>query len=182
MFGYTAIFNVIEYRQIEERLKCLLKRFRDKESKEMYIVYYPDLEYIVSYLCDHLSDEVHEVNKKLEQFILNILNKKGSQAVVPKFIETWMKTEQEEVEEDVVVLKDGEVEKLREMLVTLLNKLPVSQTEITKKELFDKLKVHKNRTDKLPLVKEVIAQHRPNLVVRERKERKAKEAVGKYPK
>ena len=182
MFGYTAIFNVIEYRQIEERLKCLLKRFRDKESKEMYIVYYPDLEYIVSYLCDHLSDEVHEVNKKLEQFILNILNKKGSQAVVPKFIETWMKAEQEEVEEDVVVLKDGEVEKLREMLVTLLNKLPVSQTEITKKELFDKLKVHKNRTDKLPLVKEVIAQHRPNLVVRERKERKAKEAVGKYPK
>jgi len=48
--------------------------------------------------------------------------------------------------------------------------------------LFDKLKVHKNRTDKLSLVKEVIAQHRPNLVVRERKERKAKEAVGKYPK
>ena len=183
MFGYTAIFNVIEYRQIEERLKCLLKRFRDKESKEMYVMYYPDLEYIVSYLCDHLSDEVHEINKKLEQFILNILNKKGSQAVVPKFIETWMKTEQEEVEErEIVVLKDGEVEKLREMLITLLNKLPVSQTEITKKELFDKLKVHKNRTDKLSVVKEVIAKHRPSLVVRERKERKAKEAVRKYPK
>jgi len=178
MFGYTAIFNVIE-----ERLKCLLKRFRDKESKEMYVMYYPDLEYIVSYLCDHLSDEVHEINKKLEQFILNILNKKGSQAVVPKFIETWMKTEQEEVEErEIVVLKDGEVEKLREMLITLLNKLPVSQTEITKKELFDKLKVHKNRTDKLSVVKEVIAKHRPSLVVRERKERKAKEAVRKYPK
>jgi hypothetical protein len=39
-FYYSDIFTTIEYRQIEERLKCLLKRFKDRESKEMYVMYY----------------------------------------------------------------------------------------------------------------------------------------------
>jgi len=38
MFYYTNIWMVVEYRQIEDRLKCLLGRFRDKPPKEMYIM------------------------------------------------------------------------------------------------------------------------------------------------
>jgi hypothetical protein len=42
--------------------------------------------------------------------------------------------------------------------------------------------VRTNRIEKLVHVKEVIAEVRPNLILRERKKRKAKEGMGKYPK
>jgi hypothetical protein len=170
-FYYSDVFTVIEYRQIEERLKCLLKRFRDKQTKEMYIMYYLDLKYIVKYLCDHLSDEVDEVNKKLAEFILNYA-KRGQQAVIPSENQEW----QSEVQEEEIVVENdedagliSEISKLREALTDLLKKLPATQTEITKKELFDRLKVRSDRTGKLAHVKEVIAEVRPNLVLRDRR-------------
>jgi hypothetical protein len=73
---------VVEYRQIEDRLKCLLGRFRDKPPKEMYVMYYPDIHYVVNYLVDHLSDEVDEVNAKLAEFIINY-PKKGIKVPLP---------------------------------------------------------------------------------------------------
>jgi len=183
-FYYSDLLTVIEYRQIEERLKCLLKRFRDKQTKEMYIMYYPDLKYIVNYLCEHLSDEVEEVNNKLAEFIFNYI-KRGRQAVIPienqeyaEGVSSWQNEEQEENYETL----NSDFSKLREALIDLLNKLPSTQTEITKKELFDKLKVRTNRTEKLIHVKKVIAEIRPDLMLRERKERKAKEGMSKYPK
>jgi hypothetical protein len=66
-------------------------------------------------------------------------------------------------------------------LIELLNKLPATTIEITKKELFDKLKIKKGRTEKLDQVKQVIAEHRPSLILRERKERVVKKEI-KYPK
>lgn len=152
----------------------------------MYVMYYDDLKYMVSYLCEHITDEMEEVNRNLSEFILNCVQKRGNQGKIPPENEEWLKEDQEE--EDVeqpdpeTGLLMSDIEKLREALVDLLKKLPVTQTEITKKELFDKLKVRTNRTEKLVHVKEVIAKIRPDLMLRERKERTAKKAVGKYPK
>jgi len=182
-FYYSDIFTVIEYRQIEERLKCLLKRFRDKESKEMYVMYYPDIQYIVTYLCDHLSDEVEEVNRKLSEFIFNYV-KRGKQAIVPKEIEDWKNEEQIEHDEQQIgsdTQLSGSIEGLRTALIEVLNMLPPTQTEITKKELFDKLKVSKDRTGKLEQVQQIIKEHRPTLVLRDRKARVAKKDI-KYSK
>jgi prophage antirepressor-like protein len=187
-FYYSDIFTVIDYRQIEERLKCLLKRFRDKESKEMYVMYYPELsfaqrcasriyiQYIVTYLCDHLSDEVEEVNRKLSEFIFNYV-KRGKQAIVPKEIEDWKNEEQIDEQE----IGSDSIEGLRIALIEVLNMLPPTQTEITKKELFDKLKVSKDRTGKLEHVQQIIKEHRPTLILRERKARVAKKDI-KYSK
>lgn len=77
-------------------------------------------------------------------------------------------------------------EKLREMLTVFLRKLPITQKEITKKKVFDELKV-KNRNDKLCVLKEVIQDVRPNMVLKSKKtqpERVAKKGMkGKvYPK
>ena len=181
-FYYSDIFMVIEYRQVEERLKCLLRRFKDKPPKEMYIMYYPDIKYIVKYICDHLAEEVEEVNRKLSEFIFNYV-KRGRNAIVPQEIEDWKNEEQDDVEneeEDVEAIAT-DLENLRVALIELLNKLPATTTEITKKELFDKLKVRKGRIEKLDQVKQVIAEIRPSLILRERKDRVVKKDI-KYPK
>lgn len=97
----------------------------------------------------------------------------------------------ENEEEDVEAIAT-DLENLRVALIELLNKLPATTTEITKKELFDKLKVRKGRIEKLDQVKQVIAEQnalwasggfaaRPSLILRERKERVVKKEI-KYPK
>jgi hypothetical protein len=188
MFYYTNVWLVIEYRQIEERLKCLLGRFRDKKHKEMYIMYYPDISYVVNYLVDHLSDEVEEVNAKLAEFIMNY-PKKGTKVTLPP---KWVSdvNEEDNIDEveavDETIVTEEEIEKLREMLTVFLRKLPITQKEITKKEVFDKLKV-KNRNDKLYVLKEVIQDVRPDMILKSKRsqpERVAKEGMKDkvYPK
>jgi hypothetical protein len=179
MFYYTNVWLVIEYRQIEERLKCLLGRFRDKKHKEMYVMYYPDISYVVTYLVEHLSDEVDEVNAKLTEFVINYA-KKGTKATLPP---KWLNDviEDDDGEQAVVTetVTEEEVEKLKEMLTLFLRKLPTTQKEITKKEVFDKLKV-RNRNEKLHVLKEVIQDVRPDMVLRSKRtqpERIAKRAM-----
>jgi len=189
MFYYTNIWMVVEYRQIEDRLKCLLGRFRDKPPKEMYIMYYPDIYYVVNYLVEHLCDEVDEVNAKLAEFIMNYPKKGIKVPLPPKVIlddEVDNEVDNEVDEEQVAIVIEQEIEKLREMLTTFLMKLPITQKEITKKEVFDELKV-KNRNDKLYVLKEVIQDVRPDIVLKAKKtqpERVAKQGMKDkiYPK
>ncbi|ADO00476.1 hypothetical protein WIV_gp132 [Wiseana iridescent virus] len=53
---YSDTFLVADYHQIENRLKDLLGRFRDKKSKEIYILHYTNIRYIIDYLCNHYND------------------------------------------------------------------------------------------------------------------------------
>ncbi|MGL5356146.1 MAG: hypothetical protein ACRDAQ_06315, partial [Cetobacterium sp.] len=131
------------------------------------------------YLCDHLSDEVEEVNAKLSQFIFNYV-KRGRNTVVPPAIRDWESEEQEELQEQSEESVDTTVDAIETLiaaLIDLLNKLPPTLTEITKKDLFDRLKIRQGRTEKLVHVKEIIATHRPELVLRERRDRVVKKAV-----
>jgi hypothetical protein len=64
---YSDTFLVADYRQIESRLKDLVGRFRDKKSKEIYVIHYTNIKYIVDYLCRHYCDEVDDVNAKLSK-------------------------------------------------------------------------------------------------------------------
>jgi len=126
---------------------------------------------------------VEEVNRKLSEFIFNYV-KRGKQAIVPKEIEDWKNEEQIEHDEQQIgsdTQLSGSIEGLRTALIEVLNMLPPTQTEITKKELFDKLKVSKDRTGKLEQVQQIIKEHRPTLVLRDRKARVAKKDI-KYSK
>lgn len=127
-----------------------------------------------------MAEEVEEVNRKLSEFIFNYV-KRGRNAIVPQENEDWKNEEQDDVEneeEDDVDAIATDLENLKIALIELLNKLPETTIEITKKELFDKLKIKKGRTEKLD---QVIAEHRPSLILRERKERVVKKEI-KYPK
>ena len=145
-------------------------------------MYHPDISYVVTYLVEHLSDEVDEVNAKLTEFVINYAKKGTKASLPPKWVNDVI--EDDDVEEAVVT--EEEVEKLREMLAVFLRKLPTTQKEITKKEVFDKLKV-RNRNEKLCVLKEVIQDVRPDMVLRSKRtqpERMAKRAMKtkEYPK
>jgi hypothetical protein len=99
---------------------------------------------------------------------------------VPPEIRDWESEEQieDQVGETVEIIDTVDaIETLRSALIDLLNKLPTTQTEITKKDLFDRLKIRQGRTEKLVHVKEIIASHRPELVLRERRDRVTKKDV-----
>jgi len=150
---------------------------------------------------------VDEVNAKLAEFIMNY-PKKGikvsleqrscsaalgcgaprpeGRAVPPRVIIDDEEDNEEVDEEEAAIVIEQEIEKLREMLTTFLMKLPITQKEITKKEVFDKLKV-KNRNEKLHVLKEVIQDVRPDMVLKSKRtqpERVAKDGMKEkvYPK
>ena len=163
-------------------LKCLLGRFRDRKRKEIYIMFYPHISYIVNYLVEHFSDEVDEVNARMKEFIESYQPKKGTVIQIPP---AWVFNEEDSLEEDVVenaiVTIEQELENLKETLTTFLRNLPATQKEITKKEVFDQLNV-KNRNEKIDVLKEVIKDVRPDIVLKARRNQphRAVKAVVKY--
>lgn len=162
LFYYSDTFMVSDYHQIESRLKDLLSCFRNKKEKEMYRLHYTDLRYIVDYLCNHYSEEVDEVNSKLAQFIAN-LNKRKLRPVVPPALHSYLTS--------VTCLnKDGTVDcttiqttSFEEMVTLYISKLSKTTTEITKKKIFDDLQVKKDRKDKFPILRAILAQLRPEI-------------------
>jgi prophage antirepressor-like protein len=182
MFYYSNGWKVADFHQIEERLKCLLGRFRDRKRKEIYVMSYPHISYIVNYLVEHFSDEVDEVNARMKEFIGSYQPKKGTVIQIPP---AWVFNEEDSLEEDVVenaiVTIEHELENLKETLTTFLRNLPATQKEITKKEVFDQLNV-KNRNEKIDVLKEVIKDVRPDIVLKARRNQpnRAVKAVVKY--
>ncbi|CCV02046.1 hypothetical protein IIV25_028R [Invertebrate iridovirus 25] len=162
LFYYSDTFMVSDYHQIESRLKDLLFCFRNKKEKEMYRLHYTDLRYIVDYLCNHYSEEVDEVNSKLTQFIAN-LNKRKLRPVVPPALHSYLTS--------VTCLnKDGTVDcttikssSFEGMVKEYILKLSDTTTEITKKKVFDDLQIKKDRKDKFPILRAILAQLRPEI-------------------
>jgi mRNA-degrading endonuclease YafQ of YafQ-DinJ toxin-antitoxin module len=165
LFYYSDTFMVSDYHQIESRLKDLMGRFRNKKEKEMYRLHYSDTRYIVDYLCQHYSDEVDEVNSKLAQFISN-LNKRKLRPVVPPAIKGYLTS--------ITCLKeDGTVENttihstsFEEMVKTYIFNLNSDTKEISKRRVFDDLKVRKDRKNKVPILKSLLAQLRPEITLK----------------
>jgi hypothetical protein len=82
-FYFSDWFLVHNFSQIESRLKSLMGRFRENPSKEIYIIHYSKIQYILQYLIEHYNDETDTVNYHLSEFISS-LNINNLRPVVPK--------------------------------------------------------------------------------------------------
>ena len=82
-FYYADWYLVHNYREIENRLKDLIGRFREKITKEMYVLHYTKLLHILEYLVDNYNEEVDVVNANLADFIAS-LDTGNLDPVVPK--------------------------------------------------------------------------------------------------
>ena len=162
---YCDTFLVADYRQIEARLKDLLGRFRDKKGKEIYILHYTNLNYIIKYLCEHYNEEVDEVNAKLTEFISN-LHPQRLRPVIPEACNIQF-ANITTLEEDGTVTNTTfhttSEKEFKDKLENYISKLSATTTELVKKKVFDDLNVKKERTKKLPILREVLGRLRPNI-------------------
>jgi hypothetical protein len=162
---YSDTFLVADYRQIESRLKDLLGRFRDKKGKEIYILHYSNMRYIVEYLCNHYNDEVDDVNAKLTDFISN-LNTHHLRPFIPPPASVQyanITTLREDGTATNTTLEAKSQQDFITQLKNYISKIDESTTEITKKKIFDDLKVKKDRKDKFPLLRSILGQMRPEI-------------------
>ena len=159
-----------DYRQIENRLKDLLGRFRDKKGKEIYIMHYTNIRYIVDYLCTHYNDEVDEVNTKLTEFISN-LNCHYLRPVVPPPSQVTyanITTLKEDGTATNTTLSANSQQDFINQLKEYISELDSNTTSISKKKVFDDLNVKKDRKDKFPLLRAILNELRPDILLKQK--------------
>ena len=162
LFYYSDTFNVSNYHIIEAQLKNLLFRFRDKKQKEMYRLHYSDMRYIVEYLCKRDGEDGEEVNTKLTQFISN-LNKRNLRPVVPPPITTYLTSITHLKEDGTVDQVNIQANSLEESIKRYILALEPDTTNITKKKVFDDLKIRRDRKKHTPILQQLLRELRPEI-------------------
>jgi hypothetical protein len=155
---YTNIYSVHNYREIENRLKDLIRTFRDRKSKEMYILHYSHLTYIVKYLIDHYNDEVDEINKKLGEFIKDLNIRILRPAIVKPLNIAYI---QQTGRPDVTLTADSETS-LNLKMEEYIKSLDTTTVTIKAKDVFDNIGLKTGRRSKYPTLIDVITKILPN--------------------
>jgi hypothetical protein len=122
------------------------------------------MRYIVDYLCKRDGEDVEEVNSKLTQFIAN-LNKRNLRPIVPPPNTTYLTSvthlQADGTVDNVTIQSDSFEEAVKEYVKTL----DPTTTVISKKKIFDDLKIRKNRTSMFPILEHILAQLRPEIML-----------------
>ena len=163
-FYYSDIFMVSNYHLIEAQLKNLLGRFRNKKEKEMYHLHYNDIKYIVEYLCKRDGEDVDEVNSNLTQFITN-LNKRVLRPVVPPPNMSYLTSVTHLKEDGTVIQTTMQSDSFENAVKEYILTLKPSVTSISKKKVFDDLKVRKDRTKEFPILINIFGQLKPGIKI-----------------
>lgn len=69
---YCDFFNVTNFRHVESRLKEIIGRFRDKKNKEIYVLNYHDLKYMVNTICLNFKNETELAYINMPGFVTNL--------------------------------------------------------------------------------------------------------------
>ena len=184
---FFAYFFVADYRQVESRLKDVLGRFRDKKNKEMYVLKLRHMTHVVEYLCEHYNDEVDEVNSKLHEYISGldsyslrsddeppeakpfpITPSSTTPPPIPTIStqtqEAILTTREEDGTQTTTTIQATSQDTFKAKLEEYIRQLDSSTTtSISRKKVFDDLKITKDRTSKLPLLKQLFGQLKPNI-------------------
>jgi len=165
-FYYTDWFLVHNYREIENRLKDLIGRFREQISKEIYVLHYTKLLYILKYLVDNYNEEVDVVNANLADFIAS-LDTGNLDPFVPKakYLKSIKITSVGQPTVKIEANTDAEiVQKLEEYF----KKMDMCTKSVTFKSIFDELDIKRDRLKLYPTVIEIGKKTRPDVVVKKK--------------
>ncbi len=164
-FYYSDIFIVMDYKQIESRLKSLMSRFRDVATKEIYILHYTNIKHIVQYFCDHYNEELDYVNEHLTKFISDI-NRYNLRPIIPKktsFNLAKITSCRADGSVATAVIETNSTRALVDKIETYVEGLTCQ--EISKKQVFDDLKIRTGRKKLLPVLQSVLEKKRPDIVL-----------------
>ena len=165
-FYYAEWYTVHNYRDIEIRLKNLLGRFRDKASKEIYILHYTKLEYILSYIITHYNDETDHVNEHLADFISS-LDTHNLRPVVPPNKHLKKITIADAGRPDVEITGNS-FEEIENKLRQYFESLDADTDSVTSKSVFDKIGVKVKRLELFAVAQRIGKQVRPDVKVKRR--------------
>jgi len=166
LFYFSDWFLVHNYKEVESRLKDLIGRFRDNKYKEIYVLHYTKLEYILKYLVDNYNEETDLVNKHLLDFISS-LDSNIVESYVPK--ERCLKT----IKISEVGKPDFEIEantnqELEKKLELYFGSLDTEIKVVTSKTVFDDLGVKKKRLELFALLSVIGKKMRPDVKIARR--------------
>jgi hypothetical protein len=141
-------------------------RFRDQKSKEMYVVHYTKLLYILEYLINNYNEEVDIVNAHLVEFISS-LDKRNLKPVVPK--EKCLKSIKiKSVGQPTIKIEANTDLEIVQKLEDHFRKMNIDTKSVTFKSIFDKLDIKKDRLKLYPKLLEIGEKIRPDVVVKKK--------------
>ena len=107
---------------------------------------------------------MEDVNSKLTQFISN-LNKRNLRPIVPPpntaYLTSVTRLKEDGTVDNVTIQSDSFEEAVKEYILALDPNITV----ISKKKIFDDLKVRKDRTSKFPILEQILGQLRPGIML-----------------
>ena len=147
-FFYTNTYLVCNFREMEKRIESLLDRFQNKKSREIYVIHYDDLIYVIEYIISHANDEINEINEKLSIFISNLNRRNKKPAVVKPLVLTPIQERSQAT---------PWYTKIENVILTL----DLDTEVVNAKHIFDFLKIKTGRRELYPILVEIIATHLP---------------------
>ena len=166
LFYYAEWFLVHNYKEIEDRLKDLLGRFRDQKPKEIYIMHYHNLFNILEYLVEHYNDEVDLVNSHIVKYI-DSLDRKNTIPFVPK--EKCLKSVKiKTVGQPTVKIEASSDLELMQKLEDHFKNIDKQVTSVTFKSIFDALNIKKDRLQLYAKLLEIGNKIRPDILVKKK--------------
>jgi len=159
-FFYTEWYSVVCFRVVEKILETLIGRFKDRKAKEIYIMHYTNLKYVVEYVIANYNEEVETINQNLSEFITNLNRRKlRPVAVVPKAL---ARVQIQQVGHPDVVITTDTREKLICRLETFIQDLRRDTQVVNAKQVFDTLDIKTRRREIYPVLLEVVKKVLPN--------------------
>ena len=165
-FYYADWYLVHNYREIENRLKDLIRRFREKITKEMYVLHYTKLLYILEYLVANYNEEVDVVNANLADFISS-LDAGNLEPVVPKA--KYLKSIKiKTLGQPTVKIEANTDAEIVQKLEEYFRKMDMCTKSVTFKSIFDELDIKRDRLKLYPTVVEIGKKTRPDVILKKK--------------
>jgi hypothetical protein len=157
---FTEWYSVCNFKDVEKRLETLVGKFRDKKTKEIYIMHYTNLKYVIECIVNHYGDETDEINSKLEEFIKNLdIRTLRPANVQPKHLHRFQF--QIDGTQDVVIETDSKME-FRKKVEEYVQTMDKETRSVRAKDVLDKLEVKRGRRLIYPILIEVLSRLLPN--------------------
>jgi hypothetical protein len=82
LYYFVKVFKCNDYRVIEQNIGSILQQLKDKSGgkKEMVTLYYPNLEEVTDFVCEHHDKGLEFINARCQEFLKNTIDLDG---VVP---------------------------------------------------------------------------------------------------
>jgi hypothetical protein len=159
-FFFSEWYTVTCYTDVEKRLETLVGRFRDSKRKEIYVMHYTNLKYIVEYIINRCDEEIDEVTRQLEEFIRNLDRRQLRPVIVqPKPLN---RVQIQRVGQPDVVITTNTTESLITRIETYINNLNRDIQVVNAKQVFDNLEIKTGRRPLYTVLKETMERLLPN--------------------